>query len=407
MNYDFIKNLLNPISEESPCGIDLDETGELYNLEVLAKGSEETQFSEAEPPDYKEVLSLSKSLLEKSRDLWGVNYLIISLVWIDGLSGAAKGIEFLYELVSLFWNELYPSIDVEDDEPYRLRLAPIGMLFASNSQLVKSITNFNLSNSKRFGSFSYNDISNCIESKNNNELDKFYYSVKDTDDKYIKNIYEQFTSCLVYCEKIEVFINKNTTEAGNTLNTRVIISLLSNIITHLDKGLSKYESAVEKSNIQQSNRELNNRDYADCTIENSSDIIEQLEKICVWYKENEPSSPVPLMLRRAISLIGKSFDEIIEDVACAALPQINELFKLQDNSGRAMKSYHGAERGSYKPQGNEMYKEAPGDYAYNSVENYMHNRTPYGTMDSGVNTPAPPAMPPGNMMPSKDFDADY
>jgi type VI secretion system protein ImpA len=196
MDYDFIKNLLNPISEKSPCGIDIEETGELYNLEVLAKGREETQFSEAEPPDYKKVLSLARKLLGKSKDLWAVNYLIISFVQIDGLTGAVKGIEFLYELITLFWDNLYPVIDIEDDEPYRLRLAAIETLFFSNSQLMKAIKNFIICETKCHENYSYNSIIEYTEEKNNSALGKIYSSIKTTEEKHISKIYKQFASCL-------------------------------------------------------------------------------------------------------------------------------------------------------------------------------------------------------------------
>jgi type VI secretion system protein ImpA len=336
IKHDYFENLLDPISKESPCGIDLDETGELYNLEVLAKGCEETQFSEAKPPDHKEVLSLSQKLFEKSKDLWVVNYLITSVVEIDNLNGVAKGVEFLYELISSYWNVLFPAIDVEDDEPYRLRLTPIGTLFSSNSHLVKSIRNFKISNSKRFGNFSYNNIIEYTAEKNNNELDKVYNSIKKTDEKDMLKLYEQFVSTLEYCQKIEDFINVKVTEESNTSNTKVIIKLLSDIIVHLDKGMNLnvnwHESIDEESLIHTGSSNIKNNEFANDTIKNCKEIKKQLENICDWYDENEPSSPVPLMLKRTINLIGKSFDEIIKDIATAAVPQINEFFKLKDSS---------------------------------------------------------------------------
>ena len=55
------------------------------------------------------------------------------------------------------------------------------------------------------------------------------------------------------------------------------------------------------------------------------DVIRTLEQICTYYKDHEPASPVPLLLRRAIRLVDKSFVEILQDLAPDSLDQIQRL----------------------------------------------------------------------------------
>jgi type VI secretion system protein ImpA len=43
-------------------------------------------------------------------------------------------------------------------------------------------------------------------------------------------------------------------------------------------------------------------------------VIQAIDRICEYYTANEPSSPVPLLLRRAQGLVAKSFYEILEDM---------------------------------------------------------------------------------------------
>ena len=47
------EELLEPISDEAPCGEDLSYDAGFQELETLARGKQETQFSAAEPPDWK------------------------------------------------------------------------------------------------------------------------------------------------------------------------------------------------------------------------------------------------------------------------------------------------------------------------------------------------------------------
>ena len=49
-------------------------------------------------------------------------------------------------------------------------------------------------------------------------------------------------------------------------------------------------------------------------INRRADVVRVLDSICEYYSVNEPSSPIPLLLRRAQRLVEKSFLEILEDM---------------------------------------------------------------------------------------------
>ena len=54
-------------------------------------------------------------------------------------------------------------------------------------------------------------------------------------------------------------------------------------------------------------------------------MIDALDRICTYYAQHEPSSPLPVLLQRARRLVGKSFIEIIEDVAPDGAGQFRHL----------------------------------------------------------------------------------
>ena len=58
------------------------------------------------------------------------------------------------------------------------------------------------------------------------------------------------------------------------------------------------------------------------SIQSPDDVIRTLDKICDYYEQFEPSSPVPLLLIRARKLVRKSFMEIIQDLSPDAVHQI-------------------------------------------------------------------------------------
>jgi type VI secretion system protein ImpA len=52
------------------------------------------------------------------------------------------------------------------------------------------------------------------------------------------------------------------------------------------------------------------------------DVVILLDRICDYYQRHEPSSPVPLLLRRCKRLVSASFLEIVRDIAPDGVSQV-------------------------------------------------------------------------------------
>jgi type VI secretion system protein ImpA len=51
-------------------------------------------------------------------------------------------------------------------------------------------------------------------------------------------------------------------------------------------------------------------------------VVAAIERICQYYERNEPSSPIPLLLKRAKRLVSKSFIDIVRDLSPDALAKL-------------------------------------------------------------------------------------
>jgi type VI secretion system protein ImpA len=60
-------------------------------------------------------------------------------------------------------------------------------------------------------------------------------------------------------------------------------------------------------------------------IRTRDDVVKMLDKLCEYFDRNEPSSPVPILLRRAKRLINKSFLDIVRDMASNGVSQVEVL----------------------------------------------------------------------------------
>ena len=65
-------------------------------------------------------------------------------------------------------------------------------------------------------------------------------------------------------------------------------------------------------------------------------MIRMLDVLCEYYKQNEPSSPVPLLLQRARRLVSMDFEGIVRDIAPDALGQV-KLIRGVDTSKEGSK----------------------------------------------------------------------
>jgi type VI secretion system protein ImpA len=75
-------------------------------------------------------------------------------------------------------------------------------------------------------------------------------------------------------------------------------------------------------------------------IRSRNDALAAIERACQYFERHEPSSPVPLLLRRAQRLAPKTFLEIIEDVCPGAIDQVTAV------SGSAVGKPGGSEAGA-------------------------------------------------------------
>ena len=344
--------LLEPVSLDEVCGVNLEDTGDLNNLEQLAKGKEETQFSEAEPADWKNILNESKGLFKKSKDLWVTSYIITALYTTEGFKGLNDGFDFFLELLNKYWNSLYPLIDEDDDDPYSFRLNVFKSLFSLRGLLYCNINNSVITNSRTFSNITIREAIEFIESKNEDKIIELHNSVKDSSEEQIKSIIENIDSILTYLNALMQFLNEKIGEDGNSIETTDFIILLRNVFDYLSLSLQEKEAVIENKN-ENINAEQGMIDKEDDTsksipknthefdkstqymskssvnlqnIKGRNDIKQIFRVICDWYKINEPSSPVPLFIKRAESLVDKSFIDIIQNIAGNTIPQIQLLF---------------------------------------------------------------------------------
>jgi len=158
------EELLKPISEESPCGEDLSDDASLQELETKARGKQETQFSAAEPPDWKKLRSLCLELFGRSKDLRIAMMLTVASIELDGLPGFRESLALVKGLLETYWPTVYPKLDPADDNDPLQRMnivaslaTPIGT-FGDPLRILERLRAIPLCNSVQMGRYSLTEI---------------------------------------------------------------------------------------------------------------------------------------------------------------------------------------------------------------------------------------------------------
>jgi type VI secretion system ImpA family protein len=123
-----LDHLMAPISAEHPCGEWLRYQGTYDQVREMRREDDAglpqgIWQSELKRADWSAVEALcAEALVHRSKDLQLAAWLLEAWIQLDSFAGAWRGIELMRRLCSDFWDQMYPALDGQD---LAARLAPI------------------------------------------------------------------------------------------------------------------------------------------------------------------------------------------------------------------------------------------------------------------------------------------
>ncbi len=362
--------LLTEIAPDAPCGEDISCDIEFLELERLAQGTEETQvgdhIQESEEPDWKTVYQQSLKLLERSRDLRLILYLTVSKLSLDGLPGFYEGLALLRGVVERYWDHLFPQLDPDDDNDPMERINIIASIspppsVMSDQDVMKFIPRLMKAPlcepddarlphpCMRHFLVVSGEISVPEAKANEYPSQQLIDAAFEQTDIQALQITDQILhGCIEHLNaldhllidhvgsamapnfnRLEQLLKQMQTKTGMYLERRgygTNISLLKQTQNKIKTYFSGKQSSsaeprsdtpkIEVSPTESSHQKLSGQ------ITTNQDVHKALDMIITYYEQNEPSSPVPLLLKRAKRLVGKTFVDIIRNISPDAMTQV-------------------------------------------------------------------------------------
>ena len=345
-----VESLLVEVSEGDPCGDDLSYDSSFLALEDMLRAKPADSIMEGvaaavEEPNWREVRDKSIELLRRSKDLRVGVYLTLALLQTEGIEGLAEGISLLRGLLERFWDDLHPRLDPEDNHDPLERinilqsLSPTGVSEQDPVRFTRRLTEVPLCNSARMGKFSLRDIrvakgeialdeEERAEAPDTSVIDAAF---QDTATDELLATAQAVEAALEHTTALAAAFAERATQ-NQAPNLSDLEGVLGNIGKCLQEHLAKrgYGQAAPEGPDAAGEAELA-APPASGEIRSANDALLAMEKICQYFERHEPSSPVPLLLRRAQKLVSKNFLEVIEDVCPDAANQVKMIGGIGDS----------------------------------------------------------------------------
>ena len=349
-----INHLLDAISPDNPCGMDLSADPRRFELDNIARGkparSEGDKEIPAEEPNWVRVRELAETLLKTSKDLRVLMHLTRALVKTDGYSGLAAAVALLRGYVVDHWESVFPLLDPEDKNDPTERLNILAELNDSE-KLVQFVRVAPLVSSRELGVFSLRDyeiasgkqaVPAGTSAPKTSTIDSCFRAAEiDT----LKVTIAAIESCLDALSAIvkalpEKLLPKEQPDAASPENTQAaiadapaapdLLSLVQNLRSAhklVDAGIKQRLGGNTEPLLEQGTETVNspNISSGSGTIRNRDDCIKALDLVADYFRKNERSSPLPLLLERAKRLVTKDFLEIMQDLAPDGVSQASKV----------------------------------------------------------------------------------
>lgn len=339
-----LENLWASLSEESPCGPDLEYDAAFMALERAATTRTERAVGDsviaAEAPDWERVCDQALVLAQRTRDLRVAMHLTSAWTSMHGLAGWGDGIALLRGLLEQQWAWVHPQLDAEDDDDPTARVnALLGLADPQGALGLLRTAHFVWS--ARLGRFSLRDLRVADGS----------IKLAEGDDGPAASRVE-IEACCRDCQEDDLAATAQVVQRALE-DARAIDALLSDRL-----GLAAPDMKLLLGDLLELDRFVQPQWHARSggvasledgqpsaavgiaggaavapsgQISGPEDVRRRIDEICDFYARQEPSSPVPLLLRRAQRLVGCDFTTLLKDLAPGGFDELQRVVGRGDD----------------------------------------------------------------------------
>ena len=313
--------LLEPISDDAPCGVDLSYDIVYNDLAVLIQGTPENQFEEnsAKEPSWPPIRKMAEEALKKSKDLQIAVYWAVALSQTGGMAGAARGMEVIAGMTRQYWDTVFPQLDPDDKDPTQrvniisqLTVEPGG--YGDPIKFIDRLNTAPIFIAPGLGPLSID----LITKEGGIGAARLPEIAAGSNPEDVAAGIASLQSVLNSVHALDDFLVA-TVGRTNAPSFDPLIKALDKAV-RLFEGIGGVgESAAGQATVGEEAAAITPTGSAKKAaisgeIQSAEDVRKLIKKICDYYAANEPSSPVPILLQRANALIGMDFLSLLDNL---------------------------------------------------------------------------------------------
>ena len=339
-----IEALLLPIDEDTPAGPNLEYDADFQALEERARPRPERALGAgviaSEPPQWRLVVEQATALMLRTKDLRIAAHLCTARLHTDGFLGWSTGLALIHALLEQYWDLVHPRLDADNDDDPVERINALASL--ADPSTLTALRATQLFEDLHAAHFSLRDLrlAQGLQREADSEDDErpglaaIDACLREIPLDALASTEAILVSAEHTLEAITTLFAERTPGRGPTLDmlSRDLHELSAFLRTYL---IERTASAVPSADTATADAGAAAQPIATgltTSIERREDVLRVLEQVCDYYARREPSSPVPLLLRRAQRLVGMDFAELLRDLAPGGISELQVVSGQQHDS---------------------------------------------------------------------------
>jgi type VI secretion system protein ImpA len=322
------ESLLAEITAEEPCGKDLEYDSEFLALIAAARSAPQERLvgpsGPAEEPNWAAVAQRASALFARTKDLRVTSILIKAWLRTQGLAGLANGVGVLRALLERYWEAIHPQLDRADGDP-TMRINALREL-SDRQGILAFLRSVPLVSLPGLGSFGLKELAATkgdgqpVVGSAAPDSVKIDAAFANCDLDQLQAVADALHSSLADLHAVESWVTDKV-GAQRALSFEELKGILEQMQRVLTLRLAQRRAEEANAAVPPNGDGTSVVMTTDSTrrgavgpIASRADVHRALDLLCAYYEQNEPSSPVPLLLRRARRLSSMSFMDIVRDL---------------------------------------------------------------------------------------------
>lgn len=348
-----LAKLLRPISAAAPSGVELryDPLFQSLQQDIEPKTDYERvngkEVPRLRPRDWSGLHQTALDLSTQGRDLRLQVTLLRTSLAIEGVVAAQAGLTLIRQSLEEFWDDIHPALDRDETDPREQAFARLNALrqLAGSEGVLAELRQARIVEARGLGGLSLRDIELASgrlplppgEKAPDASLIGAVFKMCETDD--VQAARNALSGAILELQEIDRVVAEKLGDATAVPDFEPLSSMLKAIIQEIDThaGMPQPAPTPQTTGEPDAPRANGHDRQADLVqaapshsgrIETREEVVAALDRILDYYERREPSSPIPMVIKRVKRLVPMSFMDLMEDLAPSSVKELKSVAGL-------------------------------------------------------------------------------